>query len=316
MSFDNILNTTNSEQLLDDVINNAEADGIQNPAPADDIIFETESPDFGAETENDFYQDTEIIEDEAEEMEPEPEPMGTATIESPTNESFDDDFLSDQDKKRNFLYCQLYVLMMGEGAELLCKIIAGEFGEEAGKKYAVSKTKQNEIARAWAEILNLEMSKKSPKSALIMLIVANFMPLVFMAVKTRFQKNKNKKAEEVQRKAKKYKKQVEETRAEIVEEVEPEKVVIRNKTRADFIPVDEKQTAKVREDQTKSPEPAKENKTTKKKKRGRKKGSAKNPNTGKYEPFSSIEIGKNNKSYYLYSWGERKIVPKSHRQNG
>lgn len=293
MSFENILNT-DSEDLINKVIENEET---------------------GNNTENingiekDFIDDVEPLNEE-ETGTPEPTQTETATISEPyshLNEENEVDGLSDQDKKRNFLYCQLYVMMLGEAGEILAKLIAGEWGEEIGNKYTVSKTKQNDIARAWAEILNIEMKTKSPKGALAMLIIANFVPLLFTALKVRFSKVKKKKEQAKQKKHEPKIVFVNDTPFVEEKTVQPTKAEI---LQHDFKKIDDKGTAEIRED--KIEEIKTELKPTKKK-RGRKIGSMKNPETNKFETPIKTETKNGENFYWVYSWGLKKSIPKKYR---
>jgi len=310
MSFDKLLNTS-PESFVDSVINNAEESGTSE-ASSTDFEFNTSDHSFGVEEEITSNISDAHIEEEIIEEQPEIESASTAKVHDPyshLNEGEEEsDFLSDIDKKRNYLYCQLYVMMMGEGAELVCKLIAGEWGEDASKKYSVNKTKQNEIAKAWAEILNIEMSKKSPKGALTMLIIANFAPLLFMAIKTRVKNNKAKKAAQAEAKHKQYQAEVFESYEEIIQDdshiLTPQNEHVQKK---ELVKVDHNGTAMVQKDKVQKTEAFNQGRKTK----GRKLGRKKNPATGKYEdPIETLKEGDIPK-YWVYSWGLKKKINKT-----
>ena len=307
----------NEQSLIDEVIDNAAKDAKENPPQ--DFSFDTENKDFGKESAFDDFDliEGDIMTDDADILGGGSAPSGTATIDekfSQNGEIYGG--LSDMDKKRNFLYCQLYVLMMGEGMELVCKLIAGEFGEETENKYSMNKTKQNEIARAWSEVLNMEMSVKSPKGALTMLIFANMLPILMLSIKTAYKKRKEKKAAKTQAMQKQYAapviEVVEITQQETTQKDAGKKEQPQAQNKPEFEKIDEKGTAEVLKTEIKAETALKKILIKKTGTRGAKKGGRKNPNTGKREQFKTI-IRENGKSFYVYSWGEKKLIPKSHR---
>jgi hypothetical protein len=323
MSFDQFLNS--EKQLIDQVVENAEQDAVENATVEPNFIMGEdleggnttpldEQENFqDSQPENPYHEadilDEEIFQDQSNEN----LGGGTATVESPftDHEEFVEQ-LSDLDKKRNFLYCQLYVLMMSEAGELVFKLIAGDLGNDTGNKYTISKTKQNDIARAWAEVLNFEMEKKTPKGALVMMIISTFVPLLVVSIKERVKKNQEKKKQKHQE----YTQEVKEAHEEIIQEAaqvepdEPPAQILEH----DFTNVDDKQTAQVRTDhiekeiETDLPIVADQQKG----KRGAKRGKMKNPLTGKREMYTGI-VYKNGKPYFKYSWGATKIIPMAYR---
>lgn len=311
---DNLLKDS-STSLVSEVIENAKSDAKSLP----NIEFETSNNDFGAE-ETDFEEEGTETKEPYSHLNDD-----TATISDFNNSDSPEiiNELSELDKKRNFLYCQLYVLMVTEGSGLAFRLISGDWDDESEKKYSLSKTKQNDIARAWAEILNLEMSVKSPKSALGMLFVSSFIPLLFTALKSRVSKVKAK------RDAKKtaengnftaptkeenirdafnvvngrdieYKETIQEPLYIPLEKVKEVVPVEEIQPIQNFQIVDKKQTAKV--DLGEKIE-AKKGKVS----RGRKKGMCKNPNSKKMESPIKTEII-NGANYNVYSWGLKKKI--------
>ena len=304
--FDNILG---EDTFVKNVVDEAKESVVEEV-----ISFNTSDNDFGADTEEGFEE----IE-EGEEIEErkvfEPIDEGTATIQD-KEDFFKEEELTEVEKKRNFIYCQLYILLAGEGVGLLSKWIAGDWSEEADKKYAITKTKQNEIARAWAEVLNLELKKKSPKNNLWMLIVSAFIPVIIMAGKEGARKRVEKKRKAEEAKKSKLKPVVKTEEAKVIEiHKNPELKKQQEFTTPQKVEVKtELKTATITETkEVKEPEEPK-----KKSKRGRKKGGRKNPKTGKSEGFVKVimkERGGALNPYYVYSWGEEKIVPKKDRES-
>ena len=260
----------------------------------------------------------------------------------------DFDILSDIEKKRNLLYAEMYVILIDTGAGLALQLAAGDWSEEGEKKYTISKIKRKELAEAWAEILNLEGHKKDPKTALWMMFGSFYLPLLIMAIKERVQKQRKKKEEEAQKKAKvKAAKKVavdaeispderlvevaqqleivpketpEEEAARIAAQIEhanaitieanPDKFPTQNAT-AELIVKPENildngvKVIKVEKVPQIAPQAAPAEEET----RGRKKGSRKNPKTGKFEMPSRIENG-----YRFYPWGEKVKIPKPRKK--
>lgn len=323
---DDLLNGSAGD-LINKIVDNAKNDAVETVKELPKLGFNTNDNSFGAEEiESEEVEESEEVKNGAyDHLEETEETSSTATIQQ---NKFDDapdtiSELSEVDKKRNFLYCQLYVLMVTEGSVMAFKLLAGDWTEEGDKKYSLSKAKQNEIAKAWAEILNLELATKSPKSALTMLFVSSLLPMLFMALKSRVAVQRDKKDAKKKEETKQYRSDVSEAHKEIIAETIPVKEFVPNKgfymplenvakiKPVEEIPpiqnfkiIDDKGTAEVAVIEKKIPlnKPAE-----KLMKRGRKKGSAKNPRTKKMEAPTHIENIEGVK-YYAYSWGIKKKV--------
>lgn len=311
MSFDEFLNGGNETKFINDIIDNAEADAKQNEADGISDTPPIDEPNiFYDLNESNPYSEADILEEEIFKEEQPQEEKSTASIDPDYENADYSSPLSDLEKKRNFLYCQLYVLMMAEGGEMVFKLIGGEFGEDVGNKYSLSKTKQNDIARAWAEVLNFEMQRKTPKGALIMLVVSNFLPLLILAVKSRFNKVQEKKKKKQEQE---YRQEVKQAQAEIIEEIAEDipRGPKKKEAQPTFEKVDDKGTAEVLSTKVEKVEDLPKI-NIKKQGRGRPLGQKKNPTTGQNEMPTGI-VYKNKKPYFVYSWGAKHIVPKKHR---
>ena len=252
------------------------------------------------------------------------------------NENEDFDILTEIEKKRNLLYARMYVILIDTGAGLMFQLTSGNWGEDGEKKYTISKIKREELAEAWAEVMNLEGHKKDPKTALWMMFGSFYLPLLIMAIKDRVQLQRTKKEIDEKATAAKKLKAVkkiefedkqsdllevataleivprespEEERARIEKQIEAANAITIEENPAKFptkdsalllhVAVDEKATATLPAKVVEKAPQAEEEET-----RGRKKGSRKNPKTKKFEIPVRVEKG-----YRIYSWGEKKKIP-------
>jgi len=265
------------------------------------------------------------------------------------NENLDFDVLTDIEKKRNLLYANMYVILVDTGAGLILQLTAGNWNEDADKKYTLSKPKRTELAEAWAEILNLEGHKKDPKSTLWMMFGGFYLPLIIMAVKERItlQREKKKvKAEKAKAAQEKEaakvvklpatKKHLEENKEddilkvieliETTETPEQERKRIADQvahanaiTEAEYATASLNDTTPVKnivevEKGVKNDPKTTTKKTPKKEPeeketRGRQKGAKKNPKTGKFEMPARADG-----THYFYKWGAKVKIPKSHKK--
>lgn len=216
--------------------------------------------------------------------------------------------LSPEEKKRNELTAQLYVILLDTGAGFIFQLTAGDFSEASEKKFSLSKSKQKELAHAWAEVLNIEQKQTDPKSQFYKLLFAVYLPLLITAIGARVKKQKAKK---LLKEKTVLEKQMEQTKTAAHKEpvVEVDKNLVKNyssplreeeKVIQPIIEVVEKETAITYE--TKSgenlPIVPKEPK-----KRGRSGGTKRNPKTNTFDKFYKEENG-----YRYWTWGAKEKI--------
>ena len=267
------------------------------------------STKFIPEVNNDRFSidDIEEIENETFNTFADNEPLNNEPTAEFINDSFDDieiNELSEQEKKRNLLFAEMRVQMFTIAGSMACQFLSGQWGEEYESKYTPSKSKQKELAKCIAEVMNIEMKVKNPRTTMYEMFAVVFAPLLFQAGQIGFRNKKNKKEQAKMQVIKTYAQPQQPQQPQEENnfnsplkkvDLEPEK----QSTKFEYI--DEKQTAEVEK-----VIPA-ENKVNKPKKetRGRKKGSKRNPENNKMEQPYKIENG-----LMYYSWGETKKVKK------
>ena len=250
----------------------------------------------------------------------EPEPTGQ-TAEFIDNDHFDDietNELSEQEKKRNFLFAEMRVQMFSIAGAMACQFLSGEWGEEYENKYTPSKAKQKELSKCIAEVMNIEMTTKNPRTTMYEMFAVVFAPILFKAGQIGFRKKKEKKEKAKMQVVKTYEPQPE-AQPQNPENwaIPPQKVTYKPQPaqpqpqpQPQFNYIDDKQTAEVETILTPSNALNNQNRPpvgnfAKKETRGRKKGSKRNPKTKKMEQPYKIENG-----LMFYSWGETKKAKK------
>ena len=239
----------------------------------------------------------------------EPEATGQ-TAEFYDDNSFDDietNELSEQEKKRNFLFAEMRVQMFSIAGAMACQFLSGEWGEEYENKYTPSKTKQRELAKCIAEVMNIEMTVKNPRTTMYEMFAVVFAPILFKASQVGFRNKKKKKELAKMQVVKTYAPQPEPPQkwAEPLQKVtyapQPQP---QPQPEPQFNYIDDRQTAEV-ETIFKHTNLKPLGNFAKKETRGRKKGSKRNPKTKKMEQPYKIENG-----LMFYSWGETKKAKK------
>lgn len=268
-------------------------------------ILDNDSATFSENTAENIKKVETVLSDEIKDTlnpvdvldEPKPEaPKNTATIERGDNNIVTDEVieLTEQDRKRNFLYAQLYVLLIDTCMCITAQIVTGDLSEENEKKYSLSKGKQKDISDAWGEVLNLELSRKNPKSALILMFVGAYLPMAIMVLREVLAKKKAAKTKTTVPPLRVVKPEqkapvadfqkatvVSDTNDLFKEAYSQKEEKPQEQIKMQLVDVDNKKTAQVL--RPLEPLKVKDNTGAKVETRGRKKGGKKNPNTNKIE---------------------------------
>ena len=310
--------------LIDELLENDTTTLEENKSPSKQTFKPQVNNGRFSEIEDIESEDfTEINEPQIEDHFEEPQPTNNGATAEMIDENFDNEIetneLSEAEKKRNFLFAEMRVQMFSIAGSMACQFLSGEWGEEHENKYTPSKSKQKELAKCIAEVMNIEMKVKDPRNTMYEMFAVVFAPLLFSAAQKGFRNKKKKKAEKLkvvksynpqpqtqpqpqpQPKTENYNFEPEIIKPEKEPEPEPQ---------SKFSFIDEKQTAEVETILSPSKDTLNNNgkvigNFAKKETRGRKKGSKRNPKTRKMEQPYKIENG-----LMYYSWGETKKVKK------
>ena len=209
-----------------------------------------------------------------------------------SDEDLDEEF-TEKDAERNQVYANLYTTMLDTGLITVCQMLTKEESNFCEKKYGLTDRKQEQIAFALAEVLNHEKQKKSPRNALIMLVIGLMLPPLLEAGKKNIALKKEKKKEAALKHIKKTK--AAKQRAKDNGNTEPVEVTEMYKQPTIYAvptePIEE--FTEVQTTRTTSTA------------NGRKKGSRKNPKTKKMEAPIKTDL-----EYYYYSWGVKELITK------
>lgn len=308
----------NSSSLAESVISNAKEDAkdtIKEKA-SESFNFNTKSDDFGKENDTERESSEESKESDSKNH----SSGSTASFDDEEpKDSIDDSGLSDKEKRRNQLTCELYVYLMSLGTEITAKILSGEYDSNS---FEIKKNKQKEIAALWAEVLNEEGKVKSPRSALNGILVGATLPILVSALQIALNKRRAKK-EQKKRPFEGFKGTENKTEEKAPEseftnqggtkkgfsgnQIEDAEIISETYEKG------EKGTAEIKKDPENEKTDSKPQEKTER--RGRIKGKRKNPNTEKYEYPTKLINKANGLPYLVYSWGEQKVIPPKDRNN-
>ena len=145
------------------------------------------SEDISEDINEDFTTTDDFI------NEPEPQGQTAEFIDDNSYSDIETNELSEQEKKRNLLFAEMRVQMFTIAGAMACQFLSGEWGEEYEQKYTPSKTKQKELSKCIAEVMNIEMTVKNPRTTMYEMFAVVFAPILFQAGQIGFRKKKEKK---------------------------------------------------------------------------------------------------------------------------
>ena len=228
-----------------------------------------------------------------------------------------------QDEKSREIENKLFAEMMVITADILIsiviQIILKDWSEEAEGKYSLSKKRKKEISDPLFRWMQETGKQQKPGTAFLFLLIGSYVPIFIMAGKDFIKKKRDKKG--VKGKGKKALPKQPPTQPQVVDsgkqtfdeqlkELEAKNLKLEGLLKEKGVNPSEvlkkaEETPEI--EPNNEPGPGDVDPKTGNKKRkpgsGRKKGSKRNPNTGKIEPPLKIENG-----WYHYSWGAKAKV--------
>jgi len=184
--------------LIDELLENDSTTLEENKSPSKQTFKPQVNNGRFSEIEDIESEDfTEINEHELQDHFEEPQPNNNGATAEMIDENFDNEIetneLSEAEKKRNFLFAEMRVQMFAIAGSMACQFLSGEWGEEHESKYTPSKSKQKELAKCIAEVMNIEMKVKDPRNTMYEMFAVVFAPLLFSAAQKGFRNKKKKK---------------------------------------------------------------------------------------------------------------------------